>query len=422
MKRIATLVVALLVFGGVVVGYLRFQGADAQSSAPAASEQATSHARAGGASGSGARSSFPVAVSVGAVKQETVPITAGAVGYVDAPNVAVVRTRADGVVLQQEVTEGQTVKAGDVLFKLDDTAAQALVAKDQAAVSKDQATVDEDQKDLGRDQTLANEQAGTQQTLDQQQAAVKVAQGTLAMDQAQLKSDQVALGYMTITAPIAGRVGAVNTSVGNVVRAADTSAGGLLTITELTSLEVSFSVPERDLDQYRAALASSTPAPVSIAVPGDASPRATATLDFIDSAVDQTSGTVAVKAKVTGGADKLWPGQYVNVTTQLGAYANATVVPLIAVQQGPSGTYVFAVQPNNTVKELPVTVQTTTPDTAVLADNSGLSVGEEVVINGQLRLADGSAVSTGSKGATGAGGTKPSGAESPSSAPSSATS
>lgn len=408
MKRLAALLVLLAVGLAAAGIYVRQQPADAEATSTTAS--ALDQKAGGGSRGAGGRTgggNFPVTVTAEPVQQQDVPITAASVGYVVAPNVVVLRTRTDGLVLQQNVAEGQQVKAGDVLFKLDDTAAQAQVAKDEAAVSKDQAVLDAAQKDLSRDTTLLKEQSGTQQATDQQTATVKGAQAALQIDQAQLKADQLPLSYMTIIAPIDGRVGQINTAVGNVVRAADTSAGGLLTITQMSPLEVSFTIPERDLDRYRSAIAGQQSVPVSVSTPDDTAPRATASLGFIDSSVDQTSGTVTVKAQVSSGDDKLWPGQYVNVVTKLGAYHNATTVPLIAVQQGPSGTYVFAVQANNTVKEIPVTVQASTPSLAVLNANSGLNVGDRVVTEGQLRLADGSAVSTGTRTASatpGAGG------------------
>ena len=406
MKRIAALLVLMAVGLAAAGIYVRHQPANAEGS-PDGASVSQQKAGTGSRGAGGGRSGGGPAVTVTAepVQQQDVPITAAAVGYIEAPNVVVLRTRTDGLVLQLNVTEGQQVNAGDVLFKLDDTAAQALVAKDRSAVSKDQAVLDAAQKDLSRDTTLLKEQSGTQQATDQQTATVKGAQATLQIDQAQLKADQLTLSYMTITAPIDGRVGQINTAAGNVVRAADTSASGLLTITQMSPLEVSFTIPERDLDRYRSAIAGQKSVPVSVSTPDDTAPRATAALDFIDSSVDQTSGTVTVKAQVSTGGDKLWPGQYVNVVTQLGAYQNATTVPLIAVQQGPSGTYVFAVQTNNTVKEVPVTLQASTPSLAVLNSGSGLNAGDKVVTEGQLRLADGSAVSTGTQTASAAPGT-----------------
>ncbi len=396
MKRAVLLLV--VVVAGVVfyLGYTHLQppGAQAANGAAASSSMPGGAGQSGG-QGTGRRQGHgpAVAVTVATAQKQTVPITDGAVGYVEAPSTAVIRARVDGVVVQQSVAEGQMVKTGDALFKLDDTAQQAQVAKDQAEVAKDQASLDEDQKDLERDQALVKTQAVTQQAVDQQQTLVDGASGTLQMDQAQLKADQLTLSYMTITAPIDGRVGQISTSVGNVVRAADTSAGGLLTITQMSALRVSFSIPERDLDEYRAALAKGA-VPVNISADGDTSPRATAKLSFIDSSVDQSSGTVVAKADVDTGADKLWPGQYVNVVTQTGSYDNATTVPLVAVQQDDGGSYVFAVQADNTVKKTPIMVAATVGDIAVLTGNA-VNPGDKVVTEGQLRLADGSAVTTG---------------------------
>ena len=283
------------------------------------------------------------------------------------------------------------VKAGDVLFKLDDTAAQAAIARDQAAIGRDQAVLESGQKDLTRDQALLRDQSGTQQAADQQTATVKGATAQLQIDQAQLRTDQLTLSYMSIVAPIDGRVGQINTSVGNIVRAADTSTGGLLTITQMSPLQVTFSIPERNLDEYRAALGKGGSVPVEITAPDDQAPRATAALAFIDSSIDASSGTITAKANVTSGEDKLWPGQYVNVVTQLGSYDNALTVPLIAVQQDATGSFVFAVDGSNKVRQVPVTVAATTDTEAILAKAS-LAAGDKVVVEGQLHLSNGTPV------------------------------
>ena len=394
MKRAILLFSVVLIGVVFYLGYARLQPSGAQAANETSSSAAAASGQGGGQGGRRAGGGAATAVTVAAAQTQTVPITDNAVGYVEAPNTAVVRARVDGVVLQQSVTEGQMVKAGDVLFKLDDTAQQALVAKDQANVAKDQAAVDEDNKDLGRDQALAKTQDATQQTLDQQQVTVEAANATMQIDQAQLKTDQLTLSYMNITAPIAGRVGQINTSVGNVVRAADTSTGGLLTITQMDALRVSFAVPERNIDEYRKALATGQPVPVNVMADGDANPRATAKLNFLDSSVDQSSGTVVAKADIATGADQLWPGQYVSVTTQIGSYPNATTIPLVAVQQDDGGSYVFAVQSNSTVKKTPITVAASVGDVAVLSGNA-INPNDKVVVEGQLRLADGSPVTTG---------------------------
>jgi multidrug efflux system membrane fusion protein len=292
--------------------------------------------------------------------------------------------------VQQNVIEGQMVKAGDVLFKLDDQAVQATIARDQAQIAKDQANADVAKVSLVREQDLVKKGVDPQSSLDAAVAASKAADATVVVDQALLRADQVNLKYMTITAPIGGRIGTVNTSVGNIVHASDTSTGGLLTITAMDPVRVSFTVAESDLDSFRTALAGSQKLPVEVLAPGDTTPRATGTLSFIDSSVDTASGTVVVKADVDNAAGKLWPGQYVTAVTQLGAYNNATTVPLQAVQQSSSGPYVYAISAGEKVKRQPVTVRATVGQTAVIS--TGLKPGDHVVIEGQLRLNDGATV------------------------------
>src|SRR5262249_48731692 len=159
----------------------------------------------------------------------------------------------DGVIVEQHVQEGALVKPGEVLFKLDDRALQATVAKDEAAIAKDQANLDQARADLKRDQSLVGRNnVITQQQLEQQQALVKTDEATVDMDKAVLQADQVQLTYATITAPIAGRVGAINQTTGNLVHASDQNP--LLTITQMAPVRVSYAVPEGDLETYRSAL------------------------------------------------------------------------------------------------------------------------------------------------------------------------
>ncbi len=351
MKRVFYLVVLLAVAAAFYFyAYPRLSGmgkADAQQTASTGS-----NAPAGGKA-----NAFAIGVETGVAATQTVPITKTAVGYIEPVSTVVLRAQADGIVTQQNVVDGQIVKTGDVLFKLDDSSLQATIAKDQAQTAKDQANSDVAQVTVQREQDLVKKGADPQSTLDTDMAVAKAAQATVLVDNAQLKADQVELAYMTIKAPIDGRVGTVNTSVGNVVHASDTSTGGLLTITQMTPLRVSFSVSESDLDSFRAALAGNKSLPVQITAPGDKTPRATGTLSFIDSSVDTGSGTVVIKADVDNSAGKLWPGQYVSATTQLSAYANATTIPLVAVQESNTGPYVWLISSDGKSKQQPITVR-----------------------------------------------------------------
>jgi multidrug efflux system membrane fusion protein len=153
---------------------------------------------------------------------------------------------------------------------------------------------------------------------------------------------------------------------------------------------VSFSIPERDLDSFRNVLAQKQAAPVQILVAGDTAPRATGQFSFIDSSVDSSSGTISVKADVDNSAGTLWPGQYVSTVTQLGAYTDVTTVPVTAVQPSGQGSFVFVVGADNKVKQQPVTLVATVNDTAIVGPE--INPGDHVVVEGQLRLADGSLV------------------------------
>ena len=401
MKRAIYLIILLAVAAAFYVyAYPRLSGgaADAQSAAPASNAAAGANAAAGSATPGNGRpgrpggpgAGFPAGVVTAVALKQTLPITKSAVGYIEPANTVVVRARANGVVTAVGVEEGQTVKAGDLLFKLDDSAQQAIIAKDQATIAKDQAILDSAQATLAREQDLVKKQVDPQSALDTDTAAAKVAAASIAVDQAQLRADQVVESYMTILAPIDGRVGTVNTSVGNLVSASDNSAGGLVTITQMSPLRVAFSIPEGSLDGFRAALTGSSKLPVSVTAPGDAAPRAVGTLSFIDSTVDTSSGTIVIKATVDNGAGKLWPGQYVSALTQLGTYTDVTTVPLVAVQQSANGPYVFRVGGDSKVSKLGVTLVTTLGDTAIVS--GALQPGDHVVVEGQLRLADGATV------------------------------
>jgi len=392
MKRVVYL---LIVIAAGIVFYLfaypRLTGAVPSGTTTTAAPQGADANASRGRRGGGAS-----AVVVAVADKQTVPILKTAVGFVEATDEAVVRARADGLVISANVIEGQNVKKGDVLFKLDDVPIQTQIAKDNALIAKDQANADFTAVDLTRSQALFKTGNVNQQQLDTAVAAAKAAAAAVTVDQVQLQADELMLSYMTITAPIDGRVGVVNTSVGDTVHASDTSAAGLLTITQMDRLRTSFEVPERDLDSFRKALSDNPKLPVQIFVSGDTAPRATGTLSFIDSSIDTGSGTVTVKADVDNSAGALWPGQYVTVSVPVGAYADATTVPVVAVQQSSNGTLAFVVGADKKVKQQPVTLVATINDTAIVGPE--LKPGDQVVVEGQLGLTDGATVSVAQAG------------------------
>ncbi len=338
--------------------------------------------------GTATRPGGPTAVLTAVAKSQDVPITESAVGWVEPIASVAVRPRIDGVIVAQGVSEGQTVKAGDLLFRLDDKALQATLAKDRAALAKDQANSEQLQADLARLKTLNTHNDATAQQVEQQQAAVNQAAASIAGDQAQIEADQVQIGYTTITAPIDGRVGAIDQDVGTLVRASDQTA--LLTVTQMAPVRVSFSVPERDLAALRQALAGKPPAAVRVFDPESGKLVSTGALTFVDSSVDTNSGTVTAKADFDNSDGALWPGQYVRVVGDLGVRRGATVVPLAALQVNEKGSYVFVAKSDGTATTKPVTVVGETGDTAIIS--AGLNPDEHVVVEGQLSLREGARI------------------------------
>jgi multidrug efflux system membrane fusion protein len=327
-----------------------------------------------------------IAVVTAVAAKQDVPITEDAVGWVEPIATVALRSRMDGIIVEQDVEEGAIVKAGDVLFRLDLRALKAAIDKDQAQIAKDGAMLEQAQADLKRDQSLAGRNnVITQQQLEQQQATEKADEGTVGIDKATLEIDEVLLSYGTITAPIPGRVGVVNQTLGNLVHAADTTP--LLTITQMAPVRVSYPVAEGHLATYRTALRSGTLVSVQALANGSDKPLATGKLTFLDSSVDNASGTVIVKAEFANEDEALWPGEFVTARTELSVAKDATVVPVAAVQQNDKGPFVYLVKPDATVAVQAVSIRQTRGNLAVLA--AGVNPGDHVVVEGQLRLSDG---------------------------------
>jgi len=331
----------------------------------------------------------PVPVLTAEAVQHDFPIRRRTIGWVEPVASVVVRPRIDGQLREQKVQNGQFVKEGDLLFVLDDRAANAAVTRSEAAIAKDRALLTRSQNDLKRAQELTSKGAGTQQQLDQATADSRSAEATLAADQAQLLTDQLTLSYTQIRAPISGRLGSIQVTPGNLVKGND-SASSLVTITQMDPVRVSFSLPDRELSALRAAVDSSSPAEVKVFVKGQTEPKASGLLDFVDSTVDTSSGTILSKAKFSNENLALWPGQYVDVEISLGNLSNVPVIPSVAIQASQTGMFVYVIKPDKTVERRPVTVAATDRDQSAIA--SGLSGGERVVVEGQLRISSGTRV------------------------------
>jgi membrane fusion protein, multidrug efflux system len=339
--------------------------------------------------GKGATSGGAAApVTTTSAQTEDFAIRRRTIGILESPATVVVKSRLESQVTEQHVRDGQLVKKGDVLFTLDDRVVKATIARDEAQIEKDQATADRTQLDLERYQRLAETNAASRQQLDQATADHKVALAIVEADKAQLRADNLQLNYTKIEAPIDGRLGTIRVSPGNLVSVNDPT--GLVTITQVRPIRVAFTLPERDLAALRKAYITKPAAVVRVFSPGASEALATGELDFIDSLVDSTSGTIAAKAKFANEKFELWPGMYVDVEIDLSVRPKTVMIPTVAIQSGQNGPFVFVAKPDHKVEMRKIALVGVEGDRAALA--SGVNDGDKVVVEGQMRLVNGAAV------------------------------
>jgi multidrug efflux system membrane fusion protein len=319
------------------------------------------------------------------------PILVTAIGTVQSIATVMIKSRVDGEIAKVGFEEGQEVKEGDILFMLDDRAVRAQLQQAEANLERDRAQLERNQLEVKRQTELAGRGVASAQKLEDVKTSVAVFEATVRASEATVENARVNLNYTTIRAPITGRTGSIALKRGNVVKAMDTgpTVVPLVTITQLRPIYVTLTVPERHLADLRAAMAAG-PVPVVVTVPSQPQAPITGTLTFIDNQVDAATGTISLKAKFANDDDRLWPGQFVNVTVTLGMQENAVVVPSGAIQVGPNGPYVFAIRPDSTVE-----LRLVKPDRIVggkTVVTEGMAAGERVVVDGQLRLGNGTRV------------------------------
>ncbi len=348
--------------------------------------------------------SRPVVTTVAAGVTD-LALTRSAVGWVEPMASVIVRPRIDGVIVEQFARDGQVVKAGDVLYRLDDREIRAQIARDEAALARDQATQVRTQNDVRRVGELLSRSSASQAQFDVATAEAKVASANVAASQAAIEADKVRLDYTTVRAPIAGRLGRVLVTTGNLVKGNESAGTGLVTITQMRPLRATFSLPERDLDGLRAALMRPGTAPVRVYPSGGEAVLAVGRLSFVDSSVDQASGTVTAWALFPNEDDRLWPGQYVRIEVDLGRRPGTVTVPQAAVQPGQEGSFVWVVRPDGTAERRNVEVITSRDGRAALS--LGLKPGERVVVEGQFRVRQGLPVTERPQDATEAQAAKP---------------
>jgi membrane fusion protein, multidrug efflux system len=344
------------------------------------------HAQQSGAPAEGRPQGGGVPVRVATAAIEAMPVQIDTIGNVQTVASVSVKSRIDAVIDQVLVKDGQFVKAGDTLFQLDSRAAQAQLHQFEATLARDQVQLANSQRQVERDRTLIAKDFVSHQQFDNDSANAAALEATVRADQAQVENAKVLLSYYTIVSPLDGRVGVIAIKRGNSIKANDVP---LATVNQIQPIYVSFALPQSGLPELRSALAAG-PVVVNVLAHGDKGTPVTGKVAFFDNAIDTTSGTINVRATFDNAEQRLWPGQFVNVSVVVRTDPNALVIPPAAVQIGQNGSYVFVIKDDNTAEIRPVTVDRTVNGRAIIS--KGLSAGEKVATDGQLRLAAGTRV------------------------------
>ena len=325
-----------------------------------------------------------VPVTVAKVERSSVPWEISATGTVEPLQTVAVASQVSGILTEVGFNEGDEVRRGQVLFRIDSRPYQAALKQAQALLAKDQAQLVAAEQDVKRYEALATKDYVTPQQFEQMKANAASLRATVSADEAAVDNARLNLQYATIRAPIDGRAGALLLRRGNLVRAAGQT---LVVVNQLRPILVRFAVPASNLSGLRKYKSDSLAIHAQPA--SGVGETARGTLSFMDNAVDTTTGTIMLKGLFPNEDGELWPGEFVNVALELFVEKNAIVAPAPAVVQSQNGTYVFVIE-DGTAKTRDVTVARTVGDIAIIA--KGLSPGEMVVTDGQIRLTPGAKV------------------------------
>src|SRR5580704_2324855 len=324
-----------------------------------------------------------VPVNVAKAVKKTVPIQLSAIGTGEAHSTVSIKGQVNAVLKEVHFKQGDFVKKGDLLFTLDARPFEAALAQAQATLARDKAQAELNRTEADRYSALYKAGVAAKEQLDQMQANADAQQAAVRADEAAVQSAQLQLDYCKIYAPTDGRLGAIQVYPGNIVKQNDVPV--LIVLNQITPIFVDFSVPEQyfaPVEKFMgkgALRVEATPYGDTVAETG--------TLTFVDNTVDNTTGTIKLKARFENTDHRLWPGQFSTVLLRLAQDEDATVVPLQAVQTGTRGDYIYVVKSDSTVEQRPVKVARTVGPDAVIS--SGIQPGDTVVTDGQLRLIPG---------------------------------
>jgi membrane fusion protein, multidrug efflux system len=333
-----------------------------------------------------ARAATPPTVPVvaTAAEQHDVPIYYDALGTVMALNTVSIRAQVTGQIVSIDFRQGQDVRKGDLLAKIDPAPFQATLDQAIAKKSQDQATLIDAEKDLVRFKTLVVKDAETQQNVDSQQAKVDQTKAMIDADQATIEAAQTQLNYTSITAPIDGVVGFRQIDIGNIIHTTD--ANPLTVLTQIKPCVAIFTLPQDDLGSVREAMLRGS-VEVLAFDQDNTKQLSQGRLLLIDNQIDQSTSTIRLKAEFPNQDERLWPGEFVHIHILITTRKDAVTVPPVAIQRGPDGLYVWVIKPNDIVEQRPIDAQTVSDKMAIVS--KGLAVGERVVVDGQSRLDQG---------------------------------
>jgi multidrug efflux system membrane fusion protein len=350
---------------------------------------ATSTDKSGAASGkSGKGPSGPVTVSVANAEERTVPVVVSAIGNVEPHATVSLKARVDGQIMAVNFKEGDPVRKGAVLFRIDSRPYEATLKQAEATALRDAAARDQARSQERRYLELLEKNFVSKEAYAQIRTNAETAEATALASRAAVENARLNVEYCSVTAPIDGYVGKILLQVGNLVKANDVNAL-LVVINEVRPIYVSFAVPEQQLGEIRGYMNKGS-LQVDAVNSQSLKKLATGALVFIDNAVDANTGTIRMRARFDNKDTALWPGQFVGARLRLYERAGAIVVPSRALQTGPQGQYVYVVKADMSAEMRKVVVAWTEGDEAVLSE--GLAKDEQVVVRGALRVSPGAKV------------------------------
>ncbi|MDM4772673.1 efflux RND transporter periplasmic adaptor subunit [Solimonas sp. SE-A11] len=328
----------------------------------------------------------PVPVGLATVEQRDVPQWVRGIGSVESLHAVTLRPQVEGVLAEVRFREGQDVRRGELLARIDDREYAAALLRAEADLASNRAQLVAGEQDLARYRALLEEEAVSQQTVEQQTATTERLRAAVKASEAAVATAQVQLSYTRITAPVGGRVGLRRVDPGNLVRTGDTE--GLVTVTQLDPISVIFSLPQEQLSRLHPLLKGEA-AEVTAYDRDNGTALAQGRLATVDNQVDPASGMVRLRAEFANQDGKLWPGQFVAMRLRIGAQPAALVVPTQAVRQGLKGPFAFRVR-DDKAELVPLEVGYQDDEIAIIT--KGLGAGDRIVVDGHSRLKPGTAV------------------------------